>query len=310
MKIRYILFLIAFGLLCPQGILFAQSSDSSLLEDVNPIVPAKKMNISYEVNSANGYGFSSSTKQPNQNGQKLSVLNDSLDVTIAPKISNNFILRTGVGWGRFSLFKDGSVPLPDTLQSVYMKIGFDTIIGNDWIVRVEAMPGVYSDFTDVTTDDISMEMIVGASYLMNENFQWMFGVGLGMFRQIPIFPAVGFRWQFEDNWNLNLMLPNPRLSYSLNKQVDLYLGGSLLGGTFRTGPNNGTQNNDASLNNAMLDYIEARTGVGVKYNVTPAISIDADAGYTVFRQFDYYRSDMKVKADPAPYVSLSVTSQF
>lgn len=288
-------------------------SDSTVFEGapyVDPLPAKRGMDVSYEFNTANGYGFSSGTSQPNENGQKIGVMNNSVDFTIAPKVGENFILRFGGMWDRYSISKEGNSPVPNTLQAVNLKIGFDTIIDNEWILRIEAHPGFYSDFADISYEDFQVQGIIGASYLMNENFQWFFGAGLGMFREIPVFPAIGFRWKFADSWVLNAMLPKPRLTYELDRHWEFFLGGNLLGGTFRTGEKFGEQNGNGRLNSAVLDYIEGRAGLGVKYKITPSISVEADGGYTVYRDFDYVRGDLKVKGDPAPYVNLSISAQF
>lgn len=288
-------------------------ADSTVFEGVpyiDPLPQKKGMAVSYEFNTENGYGFSSGVRMPNDTGQKLSVLNNSVDFTIAPKINDSFILRFGAAWDRYSISKEGAIPLPNTLQAAYLKIGFDTIINNEWILRVEAHPGLYSDFADISSDDFQVQGIIGASYLMSEKFQWFFGAGLGMFREIPIFPAVGFRWKFADSWTLNAMLPKPRLTYELDRHWDFFVGGNLLGGTFRTGEKFGEENGNGRLNSAVLDYIEGRVGLGVKYKINPAVSIEAEGGYTIYQSFDYIRGDQKIKGDPAPYVGLSISAQF
>ena len=53
-------------------------------------------------------------------------------------------------------------------------------------------------------------------------------------RQYPVLPLVGLVWHFNEHWLLYGVVPEPRLVYMPNKKLDLWVGGQLTGGSFRT----------------------------------------------------------------------------
>ena len=66
----------------------------------------------------------------------------------------------------------------------------------------------------------------------------------------------------------------------------------------------------AKLNGAQVDYTEYRVGGGFIYSPSQNVSIDLGGGYAIQRRFDFYRADIRYKADAAPYVRLEFKAKF
>jgi hypothetical protein len=237
--------------------------------------------------------------------------NEQVRYIVSPEVTPTFLPRFGVNWERYSFGLPGTnVPLPNTLQSTAAVLGFDYSIGDKWLVRYEIEPGIYGDFYSTGTQNFNAPMILGGSYLVNDNLQWVFGVSVDLWRKIPVLPGAGVRWQFDPNWTLNLIFPEPRLEYAVNKQLHLYAGADLKGGSYRVGPNFGTKVGQPGMNGAIIEYSEYRTGGGVEWKLMPGITLEGEAGMMLERSFDYARAGARVGSDPAPYGQIAVKASF
>jgi opacity protein-like surface antigen len=219
-----------------------------------------------------------------------------LHAVISSKLTEGRLLRFGVEWQRYSFSLPASAPLPNTLQSVNLVAGLDMEFGS-WIVRAEAYPGFYSDFHDITSRDFNIPFVIGGTYLVNSELQWVLGLSVDLQRSYPVIPAVGVRWQFAGKWVLNAILPRPRLEYQFNDSTTLFVGGDIKAGTYRVDDKFGSSHGKPALNGAAVDYTEARVGGGASIKATSRVKVDLEAGYMPFREFDFHRADVTLKND-------------
>jgi hypothetical protein len=102
--------------------------------------------------------------------------------------------------------------------------------------------------------------------------------------------------------------PEPRIIYSPNDKLGLWLGGEFAGGSFRTDRDNTIV--PAKLSGAVVDYIDYRAGVGFTYSLTDQVALDFGAGYSIERSFNYERADLYYRTDPSPYMRLQFKAKF
>jgi hypothetical protein len=269
--------------------------------------------VTHEAALQHGYVFGSETKQSDQKQGELTEQNTSLRYVATTKLPTPFLLRTGLGYDRFSFGTselNPGVALPNTLQSTALLLGTELKLDEKWTLRADISPGLYSDFVDLGSDDFNAPFLLGASYSPDKNLQWFFGLRVDVRSQMYLLPAAGVRWRFAEKWTLLALAPRPRLEYELNDAVKLFVGGSLLGGTYKVNKNFGSEHGQPLLNNAVLDYTEVRTGGGATWEINPALSLNADAGYQVWRSFHYHNASTKYVTEPAPYVNLSLSAKF
>ena len=234
----------------------------------------------------------------------------SVHFVLTPRITPG-VLRFGVEYEQFSFGFEGSAPLPNTLQSAAALIGLDTQISNSILLRVEAMPGVYSEAFRPGSNDFNMPFLIGGTYIFNPDLQIAIGVGVDIDRKYPVLPGGGIRWKFQPHWVLNAILPEPRLEYEANKYVTFYLGANLKETNFRVSDTFGTDLGKPRLNHAVLTYSEVRTGTGFDWKITNWLSVNAEAGYQPYRTFDFYRADVRFEQDSgAPYGMISFHGAF
>jgi hypothetical protein len=115
-------------------------------------------------------------------------------------------------------------------------------------------------------------------------------------------------WKPSDQWHFFLVPPEPRVTYYPTKNIGIYAGGQLVGGSFRT--DRDPTIFPAKLSNAQVDYAEYRAGVGVDIRCNDRVSVNVGGGYAFQRSFNFERADEEFEADPAPYVRIGLKADF
>ncbi len=235
----------------------------------------------------------------------------SLHYVVSPEIADGYLFRIGAEAERYSFGDSAGGPLPNTLQAISAVIGADIQASDNILLRVETQPGIYSDFTDVRTSSINAPLIVGGSYLYSKDLQFFFGLSMNVNRHYPVLPGAGLRWHYADDWTLNFLLPKPRLEYDVNKNLKAYLGADLMGNTFQVSQNFGDTHGNPRLDNTMVDYTEIRIGPGIAWKFSPNLTLEAETGAMVYRDYDFYRDHTSIhNNDPAPYAQVAISGSF
>jgi len=271
---------------------------------------SKPSKISHEASVDYSFVAAAEVRQGDRVLGDTNVQTSSFIYVASIPVAKAWRLRTGMAWDRFSFGNPDNAPLPDTLQSTSLVLGADVELSDKWLMRFEFQPGIYSDFENVDSNDFNVPMIFGFSYIVDRNLQWVFGAQVNLFNAIPVMPGAGVRWQFADAWTLSLIFPQPRITYKINEQWQVYAGGELKGGSYRTGNDFGTNSGNPALNNALVNYTEIRAGAGFSYKIHPAVTVDLDGGWVVSRSYDYFRADTKMKSDGAPYAQVALKAKF
>jgi opacity protein-like surface antigen len=232
-----------------------------------------------------------------------------LRFVLTPRIKPG-VLRLGVEWERFSFGFSDHAPLPDTLQALSLVVGLDTQLSDSILLRFQAQPGFYGT-DDFESQDINVPFVIGGTYIYSPNLQFVLGIGVDVERRYPVLPGGGVRWKIARQWVLDAVLPRPRLEYQLNKDLTLYAGGTLNEANFRVSDHFGSERGIPRLNQAVLTYGEIRTGAGADWKVSSVMTLSAEAGYQPYRDFDFYRADVRYHQDGgAPYGTISLHGEF
>jgi opacity protein-like surface antigen len=269
-----------------------------------------KIKVSQELNAEFGYVVGSTIRGGGARLNSVDEQNAHLKYILSPQVTKNLLLRFGVEWQRLSFGVPDRAPVPDVLQQVSAIIGFDHPLGDRWIMRAEIQPGIYSDFQDVSARDVNAPLLAGAVFVVNADLQWFLGLRVNVRSQFPILPAVGVRWRFADEWTLNLVMPKPRLEYDVNERLKANFGFGIEAGTFKVGDHFGDDCGRPNLNHATVDYLEVRVGPGFSWKIKPNVTVEADAGYLVYRQFNFFDQDITFRSDSAPYIQLGCRVRF
>ena len=254
---------------------------------------------------------SSNTRLGNDRQGDVAEMTGLVRDVISTRLGQGPLLRIGFAYERFAFSLPNDAPLPNTLQSISAVVGFDLQLFDSWLVRLEAQPGFYSGDGDFSSRDFNVPFVIGGSYIASADLQWVLGVSVDVNRAIPVFPAVGVRWKFADQWVLNIILPRPRLEYSVSKELTLFGGADLRGSTFRVSRDFGDTHGDARLNRAVVDLTEIRAGVGASWKISSWFQADVETGVVAYRDFDFHRADTNYESKgAAAYGQLVIGAKF
>jgi hypothetical protein len=233
---------------------------------------------------------------------------NSLEYSHRFLLSGRIFLRAGLGYERFD-FNETTVPVPEYLQSTYGLVGLEYMVGNDVGAFLYLRPGFYTeDRFDISSFDIPVTL--GRVFVLQPDRLYLVAgaTGAGLRGQFPVLPIGGLIWKPADRWNVFLVPPEPRVSYAVNRKLDVFVNGQLIGGSFRT--HRDTSLRPSRLRNAALDYTEYRAGAGLEYRCTPTVSVAVNGGYTFQRRFNFERAGEDFEADAAPFVRVAVKADF
>ena len=274
------------------------------------VLASNPMSISQELDAQYSYVGDAKTRGAGLNAGSINEHSADIKYVISPQVNRDLLLRFGFEWQRFSFGVPDHAAVPRVLQQASGVLGFDYQIADQWLMRAEVEPGIYSDFRDISWRDFDAPLILGAVYLADADLQWFFGLRLDVRSEYPVLPAAGVRWKFADEWTLNFMLPNPRLEYKANDRLAFYLGGGIEAGTFAVGESFGSDHGQPKLDGAMVDYLELRLGAGCSWKIIPSITIEAEAGDMPYREFEFFDPNVEFRSHNAPYGQIACHARF
>lgn len=150
---------------------------------------ANPMSVSQELDTEYGYTGGVSTRGGGVNVGSVDEQSADVKYVVSPQLTKDLLLRVGIEWQRFTFGVPDHGPVPGVLQQASLVLGFDYQIADEWLLRVEAEPGIYSDFRDITWRDVDMPMVIGAAYLASPDLQWIFGLRIDARTQYPRFAS-------------------------------------------------------------------------------------------------------------------------
>lgn len=312
MRLPRALFLAGSLAILPQSFLFSQAivlvGESTNFAQGGPLA-GLKFNHEYEVNYS--YVGEGEIHRGNLSYGDFSEQTARANYVASTAVASNVYLRGGVNYDYFSFdIPRGGSAVPNSFQGIAPVIGADFQITDKLLMRFETQPGVYSDFQDISFDDVNIPTVIGGSYLYNADLQFFFGLSVDPRRQYPVLPGGGVRWKFAKDWTLFAVLPAPRIEYNVNEKLTVFAGAEAKGGTYTVGKDFGTRAGIPSLDNDAMEYTEIRAGAGAKYEVLAGTVLSLDAGYMVYRRFEFHASGVQLGSEPAPYVQIGLSGKF
>ena len=235
----------------------------------------------------------------------------SVDYAHRFQISGPVYLKLGVEYERFD-FGTTHAPLPTSLQSLTAAVGIEYIVQGEVGAFIECSPGIYySDINAVDLGNVDAPTSVGGILPIGKKFYLLLGVRYSALAHHPFYPILGAISLITDPLRIAARPPTPRIIYSYSKKLDFYAGAELLGGAYKRDSNHAARPQDRRFNNGVIDFSETRVGGGITFSPTDKIDIDFDGGYSISRDFEYYRGASKTfKAHPAPYIRVAVSAEF
>jgi hypothetical protein len=223
-------------------------------------------------------------------------------------ITGNLYFRLGLEYDRFD-FGHTTAPVPVHLQSMAGVIGIDYIHEGDVGAFLWVKPGFYTE-EHIGISSFDAPITAGRIFVLQEDKLFiLLGAQAAFLRGgYPFFPIAGIIWRPCDKVQLMGVPPAPRLIYSPTDNLDLWVGGELVGGSFRTDGDNTIV--PRKLSGAQVDYTDYRAGLGLVYSPSDMISLDLGGGCSVQRGFKFHRAGENFRTDPAPYLKFEFKAKF
>ena len=245
---------------------------------------------------------------PNINFGDQDALQSGINYSHRFHLTGRIYLRAGFGYQRFDFGSTGA-PVPSHLQGASALLALEYMVGRDTGAFLQIEPGFYTE-NDFDRHSFDFPITLGRVFVLQPERTFLFiGANAAFLRgELPVLPLVGLRWRPNTAWTLDLFLPQPRLIYSPNESFDLWAGGQLVGGSFRTDRDDNIF--PRRLDGAQIDYSEYRAQVGFTWHPSRDIALEVGGGYAIERRFNFERADIEFDTDPAPYVRVSLRAQF
>jgi hypothetical protein len=196
--------------------------------------PPSHITATYELDADTSYVGAARTNFGHSIQGNVSELEGSGKLVVGLQQSaDSPIFRFGLSYQRYDFGLSKVAPIPDALQAENLVVGADFSLFTSWLVRVEADPGFYNDARSDRFKNFNVPFALGGSYIASEEVQWVVGLGIDFNRQFPVIPAIGVRWQLNDSWVVDAVLPTPRIEYQWSENLTLFLGADVDDGTYR-----------------------------------------------------------------------------
>ncbi len=195
------------------------------------------------------------------------------------------------GYSYTQLTSDPSLGLPKDLHEASVGLGWVRRINRKWITRWMINTTYASDLQNTRSE--AWQLRGGGFGIYRPNERWSFAIGaLATGRSdIPVLPAAGFIYEPSNRLKLNLMMPEPRISWWLaerdGRQLWAYLGGGIAGGNWAF------RRPDLSLDR--LNYREWRLVAGWESKPVQAVGMfrpvgrvfQFEVGYALGREINF-----------------------
>jgi hypothetical protein len=216
------------------------------------------------------------------------------------KIDNRLTINAGGGYGLKHIDASASATLPQDLHALFFEVGANYRFNNKAFATLKLTPGFYSDFKDLGTDDLRMPILALGSYSFDNGFSavggFIYRVG---YHSNAFIPALGFSYQPDQYWRIDLVAPRPAVTYFASPQIQLFVAGDLASDEYEL--------KDNSLGAKAIKYRDYKAMAGLNYLPVPAIKLSTSVGYSFERKFEFYeatRPDMRL--DDVPFFKLSL----
>ncbi len=267
--------------------------------------------LSWDVEGDASFVGSGEINRASRSFGDISEIEASFGAISSYQLTDKFLLRLGAEWERFSFDPDRSAPVPETLEDVNLVLGADIQVTPAILMRIDFRPGLYGEFSQLSTGSFFMPIQIGGSYFVSPQLLFVAGIGINYENDLPVFPAIGVRWQATPKFLVDLVLPKPSLDYQLTDKLTAFLGANLLGATFRVGNRYGRDTGIRQIDHGVLEYTEIRAGGGVTWKVNRIVNFSVEGGCVPYRRFDFNRADFKIlSTDIAPYIQIAFSAKF
>ena len=235
---------------------------------------------------------------------RLSTVQALSGIRLLSESGGQWQLRLGLDHQRHEFDHNSRSPLPERLQRIAGVVALEYRVGRQLGVLIEAKPGVYFE-NDIRTNSFNCPVLFGVGIPLADNFTLALFARVDPLSKYQIIGGPGFIWRISDTVTLTAIPPEPRVTWAVNDDLKVWLGGEWATGTYHTDQREGTR-----LSGAAVSFQDLRAGVGASWR-RGAWTVEAGAGLSLNREWEYVQKDREFSTDEtAPYVKLSARAEW
>ena len=216
----------------------------------------------------------------------------------------------GASWQRLDFSPPAGAPIPTELTALALQLGYSCQLNPAWALRLEIDPGLYSDLRDLNGSDFNAPCSLRLVRTVSREFQWLIGLDVDLRSGTPVMGGGGARWQITPNCTLLLVVPSPRVEWTVSPSLALFVGAGYRSSAYRVADDFGRRHARPELDAQIVDYREISAGAGLRWQLTPAVAVHAGAGWMFDRRFQYADRNLLLNGDGAVTAQLTVTGAF
>jgi hypothetical protein len=275
------------------------SAGSNVLVEPSPAPAAENLGAPWSFDFNSTYTFGSHVERSGNLGSQAEYRYE-IQALKNFRITGDYYLQLGVDYERFD-FSRSNAQFPYSFTSLSGEVILSYWSGDSYYPVIRLEPGIYYTRDHITGNSFDLPIRITPGFKLTPNLYVIFGCSIDAFTNPVVFPIGGFNWKISDHFNCRAIFPRPRLSYLPNENLEIYLGAELIGNGYRNGPTN-----DRRTNNAIIEYDEQRVGVGIDYTLRKGVDLEATAGWTIQRTYDYIRAGPVNRSRGSPYIRLDL----
>lgn len=176
------------------------------------------------------------------------------------------------------------------LYKAKIPVFLDFEVTQNWILGLNATPGIHSDFEDVDEDDFRVEGSGVITYIVNPKLRLSAGAAFGEeFGEAQAYPVGGVWWQPTSYLLLDLIFPRPRIQLSPFEKLRLFVFGEPAGGEWNVGDSDRTQ--------VDIEQKGLRAGGGIEFGIGESSWFYVAGGVEVERELQIALNEDEVFND-------------
>jgi len=216
----------------------------------------------------------------------------------------------GASWQRLGFCPPAGAPIPTELTALALKLGYSRQLNPAWALRLEIDPGLYSDLHDLDGGDFNAPGGLRLVRTVSREFQWLIGLDVDLRSGTPVMGGGGARWQVTPDCTLLLVVPAPRVEWTVSPSLALFVEAGYRSSAYRVADDFGRRHGRPELDAQIVDYREINAGAGFRWQLTPAVAVHAAAGWMFDRRFQYAERNLLLNGAGAATAQLTVTGAF
>lgn len=190
------------------------------------------------------------------------------------------------------------------LNRLALFVEYSQRLDHGWGFRIDAAPGLYSDFQDLRGKDLALPFGFSIVHAVHDELSFLVGASVFPGFKRAVDPRLGFRWApyGGEMLRIDLMYPESLLTLDFQPGLGVHVGARFMPWLEYQMKKDDPRDRLRFEENRVFAGFHAPTGEYGRWSV--------DIGYMFGREIHFRRDESGVSLDDTPYLGISYTSLF